>query len=67
MSHLNEIIQKINGVCKEFAGKKGFDLPPVGGYIKKNNEHGGTWTFVTGEGSYKEKDGEMQWKLHSIK
>ena len=67
MSNLNEIIKNINDCCQKIAERDGVKLPPVGGYIKKPNEHGGTWSFVEGEGSYELKDGEMQWKLKSIK
>lgn len=67
MSDLNEIIQNINKVCKKIAERDGVELPPVGGFIKKTNEDGGKWSFVEGEGSYELKDGEMQWKLNSIK
>lgn len=67
MSNLNELIKNINDCCKSIAERDEFELPPVGGYIKKHNEYGGTWSFVEGEGSYELKDGEMQWKLKSIK
>ena len=67
MSDLNQLIQDIDTNCKKIAERDGFKLHPVGGFIKKANEHGGTWSFVNGEGRYELKDGEMQWKLKTIK
>lgn len=64
---IKQDLKLIDEVCKKIAERDGFKLPPVGGYIKKANEHGGTWSFVEGEGTYELKDGEMQWKLKSIK
>lgn len=64
---IKQDLKLIDEVCKKIAERDGFKLPPVGGYIKKPNEYGGSWSFVEGEGSYELKDGEMQWKLKSIK
>ncbi len=67
MSDLNQLMQDIKNICNKIAERDGFKLDPVGGFIKKTNEYRGTWSFVEGEGSYELKDGEMQWKLKTIK
>ena len=64
---IKQNLKHIDEVCKKIAERDGFKLHPVGGFIKKANEYGGTWAFVEGEGRYELKDGEMQWKLKSIK
>ena len=61
MSEIKEICKNINESCKAIAKRDGFELPPVGGYYKKQN---GFWEFREGEGDYQKINGEMQWVLN---
>ena len=60
---LNDLVENINKCCKAIAERNGITLPPVGGFVKIPNADGGSWSFLPGEGEYKEKDGVMQWRL----
>lgn len=59
---LDSLLQSINSVCAAIARRQGFELPKVGGYVKKSD---GYWEFIEGQGCYERKDGDMQWKLHN--
>lgn len=57
---LDKLLNDINACCAKIAERDGFELPKVGGYIKKQD---GYWEFVEGQGEYVKKDGEWQWNI----
>lgn len=64
MDEIGKLCERINICCEKIAERDGFELPRVGGYIKKDNKHGGSWSWIEGPGKYIKKDGEMQWELN---
>ena len=63
INNLKELLSNINECCKALAKKNNITLPSVGGFVKIPNAQGGSWSFIHGEGEYREKDGVMQWHL----
>lgn len=59
---MENLLKENNECCKKIAELRPV-VRPVGGYVKKPNKHGGSWSFVEGEGEYKLKNGDMQWEL----
>lgn len=62
LKNIDEILKNINECCRKIAQRDGFELPQVGGYVKKPD---GYWEFVEGEGSYQNVRGDMQWILRN--
>ena len=63
IKNLKELLININECCEAIAKRDGITLPPVGGFVKIPNAQGGPWSFIHGEGEYREKNGVMQWHL----
>jgi len=63
ITNLKDLLININKCCEAIATRNGITLPPVGGFVKIPNVDGGSWSFLPGEGEYREKDGVMQWHL----
>tara|TARA_B110000444_G_C18562054_1_gene465286 strand:- start:389 stop:616 length:228 start_codon:yes stop_codon:yes gene_type:complete len=57
---VDKLLSDINKCCVKMAERDGFELPKVGGWIKKQD---GYWDFIEGKGNYKKIDGEWQWDL----
>ena len=62
ITNLKDLLININECCKAIAERNGITLPPVGGFVKIPN-NGRPWSFLPGEGEYREKDGVIQWHL----